>query len=1089
MDAPKSNLKDMALSIRDSLDQGGRVCGFILCTGRPFKHLDVPLRRVPAFPAPSSLRTAHAGIARTIGAAVYAAIPNFTPSPEGEGNRTLDMLSWDNCPYDIEFGGAERHISMNGRETVIECRSPAGIIRTASTFTELSSEDGRPLAKARIHHARGARMNRRKFLGLTGAGISLGLRTPAFAKLLQSREAVGQAAKPYGSGHFGEWITDRFGLPAYRYTCNQLTDPRAKTLTHEDFLAFNDHLHEVGNDRVVAVASNFGHVQLRQDEGAPKFLNDYTPEHNRYGGGIGYLTDGKVVLGTYYPGQGDSFERILGEGYLEKIVKGGGYTVDQTVFAPFGDDPVLISLVKIANHGKEEANLRWVEYWGASSYQFSDRALMEAGAMKDPKVTAAVFRRRFAERFEHHFEVAANGRGLLEKQRFTGRAAEEEALWAKVKAGAKVPDLAPGTSMDDLNPPNTFLVSLDGPMDGYATDGAAFFGSGGAQNPSGLHAKLANNASATGVESAHLMERNLTLQPGQTKTLAFLYGYLPEGFELDALVARYSADPAGALERSSAKWKTGGVRLTTPAEPWVEREISWHNYYLRAGMTHDSFFREPILSQGCVYQYVFGFQGAARDPLQHTLPFIFSDPAIVRGIIRYTLKEIQPDGSIPYGIVGCGVPLPSPFLPSDQEMWLLWALSEYVLATRDKAFLDEKIPLYPRQHAQAGDPTVGELAMRSFRHLVDVIGVGEHGLMRVLRGDWNDGIVESQVPAALKDEVAEKGESSLNSAMACYVLDHYGRLQSYVGDAKVAAEAKARAQAQRDALRAQWVGRWFSRAWLGPHLGWLGNDHLWLEPQPWAIIGGAATAEQSATLVEAIDELVRKPSPIGAMIQSQPTPTMTSPAGTLENGGVWASINGTLIWALAMQDGAMAWDEWKKNSLTRHAEAYPNIWYGIWSGPDFYRSVLSLHPGETQFQDPNSPDPKERSNWDIFWTDFPVMCLHQHAWPLYTTAKLLGLEFHERGLRLQPTLPMDEYDFSSALVGVRKSKSGYSGWYEPSVAGRWELEIQLPETERLRLRALRVNGVAQALTAGGGAIRIWGASQAGKPLRWEVTLG
>ncbi len=131
----------------------------------------------------------------------------------------------------------------------------------------------------------------------------------------------------------------------------------------------------------------------------------------------------------------------------------------------------------------------------------------------------------------------------------------------------------------------------------------------------------------------------------------------------------------------------------------MERETSWHNYYLRSNLTYDSFFREHILSQGHVYQYIIGFQGAGRDPLQHALPFVFSNPEVVRGIIRYTLKEIQPDGSIPYGIVGSSIPMPVVFHPSDQQMWLLWLASEYVLATRDKKFLDEKIPSYPRQEA------------------------------------------------------------------------------------------------------------------------------------------------------------------------------------------------------------------------------------------------------------------------------------------------------------------------------------------------------------------------------------------------------
>lgn len=77
--------------------------------------------------------------------------------------------------------------------------------------------------------------------------------------------------KEFGSGYFGEWITDEHGLPAYRYTCNQLKDEKAKTVTNKEWRNSTEHLHEVGNDRVVGVASNYGYIQLREDEGAPKF--------------------------------------------------------------------------------------------------------------------------------------------------------------------------------------------------------------------------------------------------------------------------------------------------------------------------------------------------------------------------------------------------------------------------------------------------------------------------------------------------------------------------------------------------------------------------------------------------------------------------------------------------------------------------------------------------------------------------------------------------------------------------------------------------------------------------------------------------
>jgi Glycosyl hydrolase 36 superfamily, catalytic domain len=528
--------------------------------------------------------------------------------------------------------------------------------------------------------------------------------------------------------------------------------------------------------------------------------------------------------------------------------------------------------------------------------------------------------------------------------------------------------------------------------------------------------------------------------------------------------------------------------LRVPSEPWVERETSWHNYYLRSDLTYDSFFREHILSQGHVYQYIMGFQGAARDPLQHALPFVFSCPEIVREVIRYTLKEIRPDGSIPYGIVGSGVPMPVIYRPSDQEMWLLWAASEYVLATRDKAFLEEKIPAYPRQEANVTDPTIRELLRRSYQHLVENIGVGEHGLMRLSNGDWNDEVVVGHVPPEQFGEVRQHGESVLNAAMASYVLDYYGRLLSYIGDARSAGEARAKAEGQRQAVRAQWAGSWFRRAWLGQQLGWIGEDHVWLEPQPWAVIGGAATVDQRERLVKALDELLRKPSPIGALLQNKGEDTMGTPTGTMTNGGIWPSINGTLIWALALEDGRMAWGEWKKNSLALHAEAYPEIWYGIWSGPDTYSSVLSRHPGQTMFAEPPIPGLKTQPDWGFNWTDFPVMNMHPHAWPLYSAAKLLGLEFHETGLRLQPSLPLDEYEFTSPLLGFKKSRNTYSGWYAPATAGRWEIELKLSNSEALLMRQVKVNDSVERLPKSvAGAIRFSGGSASGAPLRWEVS--
>jgi hypothetical protein len=926
-------------------------------------------------------------------------------------------------------------------------------------------------------------MKRRTFVELAGLGLANRLvpRTLATEPKLAVRPAraeLDQSAEyAYGSGHFGRWENDVHGLPAYRYTCNQRTDPHAVLPVDKEWQSPTNHIHQVGNDRLVAVASNYGHVQVRQDEGSPKFLNDYCPEQDRYGGGIGFLADDEgFALSTYYTGAARSFDRVFGMGYLQKRVAAHRYTVDQVIFAPYGDDPVMVSQVTVTNHSKQTVTPRWVEYWGCNNYQFSYRSLMESGIL-GASPSAVERRRDFSARFSHQFQTLENGRGLLETQTFLGRTQQEEQTWQQTQAsltakptgffGGPTPALPAGTSMDDLSPPPTFLASLDAPADGYATDARRFF-SGGVEHPQGCLTRLGSERSAHGPESAFFLERQLALKPGESRTLYFLYGYLPKGFTVDALVAKYSAEPSTLWPRYSAQWKPDKPLIRTPGHPWVEREALWSSYYLRSGLTYDNFFREHILSQGAGYQYQAGLQGAARDPLQHVLPLIFSDPEIVRQVLRYTLKEIQPDGSIPYAIVGNGVPMPCVYRPSDLHLWVLWVASEYVLATRDQAFLHERLPIYPRQEVLPGDPTVLDLLSRSFTHITTAIGVGQHGLQKIFNGDWNDSIVYTHLTPEQRAEVFPIGESVLNAAMAAYVFDYYARMLDYVEHRELADKSRVRAKEQREAVQAQWYGRWYRRAWLSEELGWIGEKQMWLEPQPWALIGGCVPPEEIGTLVTAIDELARRPSPIGALLQSQPDPTMKDEPGTGTNGGIFAAINGTLVWALALVNGEMAWDEWQKNTLARHAATYPDMWFGVWSGPDCYHSVLSKWPGGTGM-------------------NFPVLNMHSHACPLYSFTKLLGVEFYPDGVRFKPVLPLDEYEFSTSLTGFKKTPKGYDGWYAPMTAGDWSIEVALQEVELSRLKHLSVNGMQQALHSDGGRIRFSGSSASGAPMRWAIS--
>jgi hypothetical protein len=883
--------------------------------------------------------------------------------------------------------------------------------------------------------------------------------------------------KAFGSGHFGEWITDEHGLPAYNYTCDQINDPKAITPLNEKLRSNREHLHQVGNDRLVGVASNFGYIQVRQDEGCPKFLNDYDPKNNQFGGGIGYLVDDNNIISTFYSGNGDYFERIFGIGYFRKIVKKYNLSVDQIIFAPYGDNPLLISQVTISNDTDHVKNLRWVEYWGCKAVQFSAPAYYAGYGQRDLSIMNKK-RREYSSKFSHEISLIDNS-GLLDVKYFQGRKELKKKKF-------------PTPLYENKFSPKTFLISLNGPIEGFSTNALDFFGQGGVSHPDGITKALPSKLDTYDDNSALIIERQIQVKPNQSCTLYFAYGYLLEDVHLKQILERYCKDLSNQWGNTAKNWKNSIIKLSIPEESWVEREVTWHNYYLRSAMTFDDYFNEHILSQGHVYQYIIGAQLALRDPLQHVLPFIYSTPKIVKEIIRYILKTIKEDGEIPYGITGYGMIVPVPYVPSDLELWLLWVTSEYVIATKDISFLNEVIATYPVYGTQVKTSTVLQRLLLCYRHFTEVSGTGKHGLQRLSNGDWNDAAVIGHAPEKRHNNIRDQGESVLNAAMAIYVLNKFAELLQFINSNDISKKVIKYTESQKKAVKAQWNGKWFKRAWFTEDLGWIGDDVLWLEPQPWAIIGNAINDDWISILINNVDKLLRKPSKIGARLLSKNIDTMKREVGMRVNAGIWPSINGTLIWALSYVNSEMAWDEWKKNTLAYHAEAFPDIWYGIWSGPDTYNSDLSKYHGQTHFfeffitGDPKDEKDMKEDPFGVSWTDFPVMNLHPHAWPIFNIIHLIGAHFTIDGIEITPSLPKEEYFFESPLFGFSKSKQGYSGWYAPSVSGSWTFSLKLKESEINSFKFLKVNNKIEEIRVKDNCILITGTSTPEEPFMWEL---
>ncbi len=197
------------------------------------------------------------------------------------------------------------------------------------------------------------------------AGATFGLTQPALGAappLLSHDHGRPPIASAYGGGAFGRWSVDRFGLPSYLYTVDELTNPIAK---QPEISGSVDAWSQLGNDRVVADAFNHGYVQLWSQDRLYQWTNYYDASSDHFSGGFGYLNVGGRVISTLYDDRpaGALTQRRFGVGYYEKHTVVRGISERDVVYAPFGNDPILLHDVTIKNTSHKRLRASYFEYW------------------------------------------------------------------------------------------------------------------------------------------------------------------------------------------------------------------------------------------------------------------------------------------------------------------------------------------------------------------------------------------------------------------------------------------------------------------------------------------------------------------------------------------------------------------------------------------------------------------------------------------------------------------------------------------------------------------------------------------------------
>lgn len=750
-----------------------------------------------------------------------------------------------------------------------------------------------------------------------------------------------------------------------------------------------------------------------------------------FGGGFGYVDSGGKAWATAYcyRPQGAATQRDFGIGYARYETRGRDVLVTRRVSAPFGDDPVLLADVRLENLTAAPLRVRYYEYWDVHPQR------MQVDWLRTGSFGPASDDRR--RRFNDYFRA----RLLWEDA--------THALRVRLSPREPTPDgyRPPGKINDaDWATTDIFLADLNGEPDGFYHDKAAFFGTGGARLPDAVAARMPSERYDVGAEYNALsrclvIRRDVEIGPAEYVDLRFAYGVVrpgdlrtPSGADESdlAFLRRYrQGQPAAQTQRA---WADSLTYFKTGEDPVLQREMAWHSYGLQAALVYNSFHRAHVVAQGSAYLYLHGADGAPRDIALYTVALCYQNPPLAREMLRLLMQlQDAKTGALPYAFVGYGAvddALGLHSAPSDLDLFFMLAVVEYLSATGDISILSEKIVFYPPAAPVEGGKRGLDHVRAAAKHLLETVGTGANGLLRIGSGDWSDGIV---IETALDDgpgpfgvtyqNSKRNGESIPNTQMALYVLPLLAALVE-AHDGELAAYLRAPLADFQAALAKQWNAQgWYNRAVLrGFDNREITHSRFELEAQPWALISGVAarTGTQGALIqrVEAVDAL----SPIGAPLRP--------------GGAVWPAVSQLLTWAYARCGrDALAWRSLYRHTFAAHSTVYPDVWLGTWSAPDGINGLASDRPGGT-WSSPVTP-----------MTDFPVMNANPHALALLALLRVCGVEpaAGGDGLMIHPHVPRERFTLDTPLLRLDVSPGRVAGEYRAFVRGSRALYVHVPE--------------------------------------------
>ncbi|MCE5313465.1 MAG: glycosyl transferase family 36 [Armatimonadota bacterium] len=533
-------------------------------------------------------------------------------------------------------------------------------------------------------------------------------------------------------------------------------------------------------------------------------------------------------------------------------------------------------------------------------------------------------------------------------------------------------------------------------------------------NPIAIEDGQLRNTSGHGRDIIAALQHRFILEPGEEARFTVLVGVVFHKELAWNLRDRY--DEWEEAERGLAevnRYWDGYLSRTNAGTPSREFDLSfniWNKY--QAWVTSrwsrmDSYY----VGGGSII----GF----RDSWQDMLAILPNDLQWARERVIYMLEHQFPDGSTLHNwdpLTNIGTKTGH----SDDPMWLVLGVVEYLKESGDLMFLDEAVRYY-----DSGSETVRQHVVRALDYTLS--HMSDRGIPLIMAADWNDGL----------DYVGRqgRGESAMVAAHLAWMLREVALLMWFVGsDAHAQSYIEERDKLIRNINQHLWDGDWYIRGTRddGEAFGSSRNieGRIYINAQSWMVMAGAAPKNRAVRSMNSVHKHLNTPYGPALFLPPycEPDPkigiiTRFAP-GTKENGTIFCH---PVAWAIMAEcilgRGDRAYEYWKEVSFVHRGESDEDI-YKV--EPYVYCEYI------------HGPDSKYFGQGEFSWTTGTA------AWMWKVCLDwILGVRAEIRGLLIDPCIP-SEWDSYKVTRRFRRAT--------------YEVEVENPEHVSQGVREIYVDG-------------------------------